>query len=222
VLRQVFLFLQAFPKEAEIRKTVNAWLTREEIQPLLKGLFEECRTYDSKEMAAISAISQLFPEKTTGFLIDRLAAHGSEDNPQRRWLLSALAGMGENLLRPLSQRLRSASEKELPQLILLAETSMNANLASALQELLSHKEQEIRVQTISALAHLKAESAVPLLAGLLREKTWLAGKKTRTLQMHAARALAEIGTPKANSVLQETAKRGSGELQELCQQLLSS
>ncbi len=220
VLRHVFLILQSLPKDAPVRKSVQSWLTKEEIQGILKNLFGQCRTFDSKEMASISVICQIFPEKTAGFLIDRLVALETEKTPQALWLLTALASMGPNLLKPLSQRLRSAPEKALPQLISLAEISMDVQLARALQDLLDNKDLQIRTLVVSALAHLKAESAVPRLAQIVQEKSWFSGRKLRSFQMHTARALAEIGSPKARAVLRELAEQGSGELQSLCQQLL--
>jgi hypothetical protein len=220
VLRHVSLILQSFPKDAAVKKSVQSWLTKEEIQRILKDLFEQCRTFDSKEMASISAICQIFPEKTAGFLIDRLVALETENSPQSLWLSTALASMGPNLLKPLSQRLRSAQEKALPQLISLAEISMDVQLARALQDLLDHKDLQIRTLVVSALTHLKAESAVPRLAQIVQEKSWFGGRRLRSFQMHTARALAEIGSPKARAVLRELAEQGSGELQSLCQQLL--
>jgi hypothetical protein len=220
VLRQVFLILQSFPKDAALRKGVQSWLTKEEIQRTLKDLFEGCRTFDSKEMASISAICQIFPEKTADFLIDRLVALETEESPQSLWLSTALASMGPNLVKPLSQRLRCAQENALPQLIFFAEMSMDVQLARALQDLLDHKDLQIRTLLVSALAHLKAESAVPRLAQIVQEKSWFGGRKLRSLQMHTARALAEIGSPKARAVLREIAEQGSGELQSLCQQLV--
>jgi hypothetical protein len=220
VLRHVFLILQALPKDAPVRKSVQSWLTKEEIQGTLKDLFGQCSTFDSKEMASISAICQIFAEKTTGFLLDRLVALETENTPQALWLATALASMGPNLIKPLSQRLRGAPEKALPQLISIAEISMDVQLARALQDLLDHKDLQIRTLVVSALAHLKAESAVPRLAQIVQEKSWFGGRKHRSFQMHTARALAEIGSPKARAVLREVAGQGSGELEELCQQLL--
>jgi hypothetical protein len=220
VLRHVFLILQTFPKVAGIRKIPLSWFSKEEIHALLKGLLDQCKTYDSKETASMSAICQIFPDKTAGFLIDRLLGLETERSPQALWLSTALAGMGPDLVRPLSQRIRGAEEKALPRLIALAETSMEKQLAPALEGLLDHKDHQVRTLTISALAHLKAESAVPHLKQIVQEKSWLGSKKLKSLQVHAAKALAEIGTPKAKAVLQETAQAGSGEIQKLCQQLL--
>jgi hypothetical protein len=45
-------------------------------------------------------------------------------------------------------------------------------------------------------------------------------KKIKTLQLAAARALAEIGTDGARIVLKEIAEEGAGELQTVCRELI--
>jgi len=72
---------------------------------------------------------------------------------------------------------------------------------------------------VDALGRLKAEKSVSLLREILSQESWLAGKKTKSLQTQAARALFAIGTPDAKRALEQIAGRGSGELRKLCMEL---
>jgi hypothetical protein len=45
------------------------------------------------------------------------------------------------------------------------------------------------------------------------------GKKLKSLQVEAARALTEIGSVEAKDILHRVASEGSGDLQSLCREL---
>ena len=130
-----------------------------------------------------------------------------------------MKSLGPFLGKALARRFGGAPEEDLPGLITLAEISMDKHLASSLERLLGHKKLEIRSMAVDALGRLKAEKSVSFLREILSQESWLAGKKTKSLQTQAARALFAIGTPDAKRALEQTAGRGSGELRKLCMEL---
>jgi HEAT repeat protein len=220
LLREVFLALSDFPEEASVRKTINSLLSAEDIRALLRNLLKRCRTYEAKETVAISAVRHLFPQKAGGFLLDVLVELEDEDSAQARWLRATLTSLGPSLGKILNRGLPGAPDHALPQLLSLASISADRNLGTAVGQLLDHQDHEIRVKVVSTLGALKAEGAVPRLGEIVLQKSWLKSKKMRSLQMAAARALAEIGTNKAQEVLHEVVNKGSGDLQALCQELV--
>jgi HEAT repeat protein len=86
--------------------------------------------------------------------------------------------------------------------------------------LLEHRDPEVRLKAVSTLGTLHAEALVPRLAEIVLEKSWLRTKKTRSLQVAAARALAEIGTDKALETLHKVISQGPGDLRAVCQELM--
>jgi Tfp pilus assembly protein FimV len=67
---------------------------------------------------------------------------------------------------------------------------------------------------------LKSSASVDRLQGILLNRSWITGRKMKSLQMDAARALAEIGTDEAKGILHQLAREGSGDIQALCRELL--
>jgi hypothetical protein len=222
LLRAVFIILTNLPDEALARKTMNAQLSAEEVGGLIKDLMKDCKTYESKETAAIDAICQVFPEKTGGFLIDRFLALETDEGPQAQWLSTTLATLGPRLSRILSQRLQDAPARTLLRLLDLVALSSDKQLGSAVEPLLDHQGQEIRIKAISTLGHLRADRSVPRLEQILFQKSLLKSKKTKTFQMAAAQAMAKIGTKEAHAALKRVAREGSGDLQARCKELIQS
>ncbi|MGD9073747.1 MAG: HEAT repeat domain-containing protein [Desulfobacteraceae bacterium] len=222
LLRAVFIILTNLPDEALARKTMNAQLSAEEVGDLIKDLMKDCKTYESKETAAIDAICQVFPEKTSGFLIDRFIDLQTDDGPQAQWLSTTLATLGPRLSRILSQRLQDAPARTLLRLLDLVALSSDKQLGSAVEPLLDHQSQEIRIRAISTLGHLRADRSVPRLEQILFQKSLLKSKKTKAFQMAAAQAMARIGTKEAQAALQRVAREGSGDLQTRCEKLIQS
>jgi hypothetical protein len=222
ILRAAFIILTNLPKEASARKTMNAQLSTEEVGELLKNLMKDCKTYEAKETAPIDAVCQLFPEKTGGFLTDVLLDLESDESPQAHWLSSTLASLGPRLSRILSHRIQDAPARALSRLLNLVALSSDQQLGSAVEPLLDHQSQEIRIEAASTLGHLKADRSVPRLEQILFQKGLLKSKKMKAFQMAVAKALAQIGTESAREALQRVVSKGSGELQTLCQELIQS
>jgi hypothetical protein len=63
---------------------------------------------------------------------------------------------------------------------------------------------------------------VDRLQAILLDRSWITGKKMKSLQMDAAKALAEIGTIEAKGILHQMASEGSGDLTALCRELLQA
>lgn len=219
LLRQVFLILTHYPQDSTLRTSLSAWFSAEDIHRLLDSLVEKCKTYQAEEMSPINTLCQLFPEKASLFMIERFLKNQDPESAQGRWVLTTLTSLGPFLGKALFRRFADAPEEETPGLIALAEISMDKHLASPLEQLLGHKKFEIRSLAVAALGRLKAEKSVSFLSGILSQKSWLAGKKTRSLQTQAARALFAIGTSEAKRALEQIAGGGSGELRQLCMEL---
>ena len=222
ILRAVFMILTDLPDEALARKTMNAQLSTEEVGELLKNLMKDCKTYDAKETAPIDAICQLFPEKTGGFLTDLLLDLEGDESPQARWLSTTLASLGPRLSRILSHRIQDAPARTLSRLLNLVAFSADKQLGSAVEPLLEHQSQEIRIKAAKTLGRLKADRSVPHLEQILFQKGLLKSKKMKAFQIAVAKALAEIGTASAKDALKRVVSKGSGELQTLCQNLIQS
>ncbi len=219
LFRQVFLTLNQYPQDSALRTSLSAWFTAEDIHRLLESLLEKCKTYQAEEMSPVNTLCQLFPEKASLFMIEGFLKTRDPVSAQGRWILTTLTSLGPFLGKALSRRFAGAPEEDLPGLITLAEISMDKHLASSLERLLGHKKLEIRSMAVDALGRLKAEKSVSFLREILSQESWLAGKKTKSLQTQAARALFAIGTPDAKRALEQTAGRGSGELRKLCMEL---
>jgi hypothetical protein len=73
---------------------------------------------------------------------------------------------------------------------------------------------------VRTLGHVRSWKSVDRLGGILLERSWMMGKRLKSLQMDAARALAEIGSAEAKGILHRVASEGSGDLQSLCRELL--
>jgi hypothetical protein len=220
LLRAIFLSLGDFPQEALVRKTMGSLVSMEEIQALLGYLLKACSTYDPKETAHMDAVSQLYPEKAGTFFIDTFIDLDEEDSPKTRWLTETLVGMGPRLSRILAPKIEADSDHALTKLLELAAISTDQHLAPVVEPLLEHKHNEIRLMAINTLGSLHAEGSVPQLAQILKQKSRIKSKKIKSLQLAAARALAEIGTDGARTVLKEIAEQGSGDLQAMCRELV--
>ena len=220
LLRDVPLALRDYPEDGLVRETMNSLLNAEDIRAVLRDLLKRCRAYEARETAAMDAICQLYPEQAGGFLLDVLVGLGDDDSPQARWVSTSLIGLGPSLSRILNRRLPDAPDHAIARLLNLAGISRDTNLARAVEQLLEHRNLEIRVMAVSTLGALKAEGLVPRLAEIVLEKSWVRTKKMKSLQMAAARALAEIGTNKAREVLRQVISKGSADLQAFCRGLV--
>lgn len=67
---------------------------------------------------------------------------------------------------------------------------------------------------------LKAERSVPRLAEAILNRSWLASKKEKDVQVAAVHALAEIGSHEAKRVLTQVAGEGRADLQTLTKEPL--
>lgn len=220
LLRQLYLSMGQHPQKALFQNEANSWLVKEDVSHLLNGLFEKCRTYQPREMAAISSICQLFPEKTGGFLIDLYVKTGDQQTALGDWLMTTLASIGASISRVLGSRIESASDVDLPALLDLADLIRDQQLAPALERLLSHKDHRVLSQAIGTLGRLRSERSVPPLAQIVLRKAWFNRKKDRLLRMEALMALAQIRTEEAKAVIQRVATTESGELQRLSRDIL--
>ena len=220
LLRQIFLSLDRFPKENLAREIIYSWLRTEEVHSVLRSLLEKCRTYGSQETSAITAVCQLYPEKAGGYLIELFLSLDDLNSAQYRWTLTTLASMAPHLKKSLYQQFQKAPDASLPKLIELVDLIMDEQMTPALEELLDHKDYTIRSMAVRTLGRLKSEKSVDRLRGVLLERSWIMGKKMKSLQMDAARALAEIGTEEAKDILSQAARERSGDLQTLCRELL--
>jgi hypothetical protein len=220
LLRDVLLAVRDYPEDGLVRETMSSLLNAEDIRAVLRDLLKRCRAYEARETAAMDAICQLYPEKAGDFLLDVLVGLGDDDSPQARWVSTSLIGLGPSLRRILNRRLPDVPDHAIPRLLNLASISRDSNLARAVGQLLEHRNLEIRVMAVSTLGALKAEGLVPRLAEIVLEKSWVRTKKMKSLQMAAARALAEIGTNKAREALGQVISKGSADLRAFCQGLV--
>ena len=222
LLRQVFLSVSKIPERAFFLDEINSWLRTEDVHLLLKSLFQKCRTYQPREMSAISSICQLYPEKAGGFLIDLFMEVGEQQSALGDWLMTMLASMGAQIAKALGFRISNAPDADLPALLDLADLFMEPQIAPALEDLLNHRDYDIRFQAVRTLGHLKSERSLPALAQIVLDGSWFTGKKTRLLQAEALEALAGFGTKEARNVLEKVATSGSGDLRKLSHQLLEN
>jgi len=220
LLRQILLSLNRFPKQTVAREIIYSWLGTEEVRSVLKSLLEKCQTYGSQETSALTAVCQLYPEKAGGYLIELLLFLDDPNSAQYQWTLTTLAIIAPHLTKSLDQQFQKAPDAALPKLIDLVDLIMDAQMAPALEDLLDHKDYAVRSMAVRTLGHLKSEKPVDRLGGVLLKRSWIMGKKMKSLQMDAARALAEIGTEEAKGILSQAAREGSGDLQALCGELL--
>jgi hypothetical protein len=222
LLRQVFLSISRFPKEKVAREVIYSWLRAEEVRGVLKSLMEKCRTYSSQETAALTALCQLYPEKAGAYLVELFLTLDDRDSAPYQWTLTALASIAPRLTKIFEQQFQKISEASLPNLVELVGLIMDEQMAPAVEELLAHKDYAIRAMAVRTLGHLRSKSSAAPLGAILFERSWVMGKKMKSLQMDAARALAEIATVEAKGILHQVASEGSGELQALCRELLQA
>jgi hypothetical protein len=222
LLRQIFLYLNRFPKEQMAREIIYSWLRAEDVRGVLKSLMEKCRTYSPQETAALTAVCRLYPEKAGAHLVEFFLSLDDPDSSPYQWTLTTLASLAPHLVRTLDQQFQRVSETSLPRLIELVDLIMDEQMAPILESLLDHKDYAIRSLVVRTLGHLKSSHSVDRLQGILLDRSWITGRKMKSLQMDAARALAEIGTIEAKGVLHQIAREGSGDIQALCRELLNA
>jgi hypothetical protein len=222
LLRQIFLSLNRFPKEKTAREVIYSWLRAEEVRGILKSLMEKCRTYGSQETAALTAVCRLYPEKAGVYLVERFLSLDDRSSAEYQWTLTTLASIAPRLTKILDQQFQKISEASLPNLIELVGLIMDDQMAPAVEQVLNHKDYAIRALAVRTLGHLKSSNSVDRLQAILLDRSWITGKKTKSLQMDAAKALAEIGTVEAKGVLHQVASEGSGDLPALCRELLQA
>jgi len=219
LLRQLFLSL-SISKETTARKILHSFFTAEEIRGLIQTLLDACRNYTPEETATLGAVCQLYPERSGEFLLDLLMDLEQEQTDQAHWLTTTLVSLGRKINSSVTQRFQSASERTLPRLLALTALLGDKHLASPVEQLLDHRDYEIRLKAIRTLGRLKTERVVPRLAQILLDHTWLRTKKMKSLQIAAARALADIDSEKARAVLEQAAGEGSADLRAFCRDLL--
>jgi hypothetical protein len=142
------------------------------------------------------------------------------NSAQYQWTLTTLASLAPNLTKCLDQQFPRTPDASLPKLIDLVDLIMDEQMAPALEGLLDHKDYAIRAMAVRTLGHLKSKNSTDRLGEILLVRSWIMGKKMKSLQTDAARALAEIGTVEAKEILQQMVREGSGDLQALCVELL--
>jgi hypothetical protein len=219
-LRAVYLALADHPQEELVRNAMNSLFTVEQVRELLQQLLGKCRTYAPRETSVVDAICQLYQDKAGSLLIDLLGELKDEDSPQVHWISTTLATLGPGLGSLLSSKLRRAPDRMLPRLLTLVSLSKDLKLAPLVENLLGHKDGDIRLKAIATIGHLHAEPMVPRLTEIALHKALLKTKKLKEQQIAAVKALAEIGTPEARNALQQVVDKGPGELRKLCQELL--
>jgi len=222
LLRQIFLSLNRFPKEKTAREVIYSWLRSEEVRGILKSLMEKCRTYGSQETAALTAVCRLYPEKSGAYLVELFLTLDDRNSDQYQWTLTTLASIAPRLTKLLDQQFQKISEASLPNLLELVGLIMDEQMAPAVEQLLNHKDYAIRALAVRTLGHLKSSNSVDRLQAILLDRSWITGKKMKSLQMDAAKALAEIGTIEAKGILHQVASEGSGDLPALCRELLQA
>ena len=77
------------------------------------------------------------------------------------------------------------------------------------------KDHDVVLGTVSALGRIGSDQAVPALTGLAGRRRFFGGKKLRVLKEASVDALAQIGTPKAESAMQEARKTGDRVLKQI-------
>jgi hypothetical protein len=222
LLRQIYLSLNRFPKEKTAREVIYSWLRAEEVRGILKSLMEKCRTFSSQETAALTAVCQLYPEKAGAYLLELFLTLDDRHSAPYQWTLTTLASIAPRLPKLLDQQFQKISETSLPNLLELVGLIMDEQMAPAVEPFLNHKDYAIRSLAVRTLGHLQSSGSVDRLQGVLLDRSWIAGKKMKSLQMDAARALAEIGTIEAKGILHQVASEGSGDLPALCRELLQA
>lgn len=203
LLRQILLSLNRFPKETVARVIIYSRLRTEEVRSVLKSLMEKCQTYGSQETSALTAVCRLYPEKAGGYLVELFLSLDDPNSAQYQWTLTTLASLAPHLTKSLDQQFQKVPDASLPKLIDLVDLIMDAQMAPVLEELLDHKDYAIRAMAVRTLGHLKSRNSVDRLGAILLERSWIMGKKMKSLQMDAARALAEIGTVEAKGILHQ-------------------
>ena len=221
LLRAASLSLGNLPQDHPAWETMHNLLSTKQISLLVQNLLKKCRTFQPKETAGLEALCRLYPEKAGSTLLTSLVESEGPDGPQREWLFTTMATLSPRLIGVLGGKLQEAGEEALPQLLDLVTMSGDSRLGTAVEQLLDHKNHEIRLKAIDTLGQLKAEKSVHSLSELVLQKGWLKGKKARSLQMAAAQALARIGTDKALEALQNVAEEGSGDLKSFAQKAVS-
>jgi len=219
IMRGLFLSL-SISKETTARKILHSFFTTEELRQFLQTLLDACRSYTPEETATLGAICQLYPERSGEFLLDLLMGLEKEQTDQAHWITTTLVSLGRKITNSITQRFQSASERTLPRLLGLTALLGDKHLASPVEQLLDHRDYEIRLKAIRTLGRLKTERVVPRLAQIVLDHTWLRTKKMKSLQLAAARALSEIDSEKARAVLQQAADEGAPDVRAFCRDLL--
>lgn len=221
MLRTAFLAISDYPDDAVAGETMASLLSAEDIRSLVNSLLAQCRSYDSRETAAIDTICQLYPERAGAFLLDTLLEIKDRDGAQARWLTTILATLGRDLTRVLIRRLQgSASDQALSQLLALAAATGDSDLGTAVGRHLDHRNHDIRARAAAALGKLGSEQAVPRLAEIALQKSLVRTKKRKSLQRAAILALAEINTDRAREAMKTVISQGPGDLRKLCEELM--
>jgi hypothetical protein len=220
LLKELALALSNETQAVSVWRSVRALIAAQEIRGLLGSLLEKISAYSPKETRTVEAICQLFPEKAGGVLLDTLIDLGDDESAQARWVTTTLAGLGPRITKILNYRLQDAPDKSVPALLTLANMAADPSLAPSVEQFMDHKDYEIQLKVISALGKMKAESVVSRLVTIISKRYWVKTKKVKSLQMAAARALADIDTDEARSFLKQVAAGGSRGIHAFCKELV--
>ncbi|MEW6665765.1 MAG: hypothetical protein AB1512_11170 [Thermodesulfobacteriota bacterium] len=222
LLRELYLALSGSSQDAQVRSSINSLFSTEQVGELLESHLSRCRAYEPKETMTADAICQIFPEKAGSIILDIFLGLKAEDSPQGKWILSTLGGLIPAVTRLLTRRLLDAPENQIPRLLDLAVLSGEKKLGPGVEALLERENHELKLKALLTLAELRAEHSVPRLREILLQKSWIKTRKVRDLQTAAARALSRIGTQEARSALEEAVSGASGDIQDLCRELLKA
>lgn len=128
--------------------------------------------------------------------------------------VAGLAGIDDpSAVRALHTVLKAASGEARAAVISSLLALKDARVAPMLTRILQDAdpfgdEYPLIHETLAALATLRDERAVPVIASLARRKRWLAWGRTTKLREACLRALQKIGTPKARTAMSDLAATG--------------
>jgi hypothetical protein len=219
-LRTVYRALGEHPQEEVVRTSINSAFTPEQIRELVEQLLRKCQTFEPRETSVVDAVCHLYERKAGDLLIDILGEAKDDGSPQVKWIVTTLATLGPELGNLLSSRLEQASDRMLPRLLTLVAIAKQDSMVPFVEKLLDHKDQDIRLKAITTMGHLHAERMVPRLAEIVLQKGFLKTRKLKDQQLAAVKALAEIGTDEAKEALRQASQTSSGELKQMCEELL--
>lgn len=220
LVRNVYLAMGDYPEGHPVGEKMKSLLSGQEVESLFTGLMAQCNTFSSRETAALDALCRLFPLKVGDLLIDSFLGLGDDQDNQAQWLRTSLASLGSHVSKTLIRKFQKAQDHEILRLLDIAALLGERDIAQEVIGFLEHPKHEIRLKAIKVMGILRAEKAVPVLAEIVSQRSWLRTKKKKSLQVASANALAGIGTKSAKEVLHRVIREGPGDLRALCRDLI--